>query len=175
MRDSEQVVLLHKGDNNTEYFHAIANGRRRKNTTMSFVGPNGVVEGEEKLIEHATEYYKDLFGPGHGNSFNLDPDMWEEGEKITEEDNTELTKPFTEKEIKDALFQMEVNKAVGPDGIPIEFYQSCWEIIKAEAVDLFEEFHNGGLQVSRLNYGVITLLPKVSDAEKFSNTGLYVC
>ena len=37
----------------------------------------------------------------------------------------ELDKPFTEKEIKNAIDQMLTNKAPGPDGIPIEFHQTC--------------------------------------------------
>ena len=43
------------------------------------------------------------------------------GKKCLEE-NVELTKPFSESEIKEALDQMERNKAAGPDSIPIEFY-----------------------------------------------------
>ena len=82
------------------------------------------------------------------------------------QDNEELTKPFSEPKIKAALFQMEKNKAAGPDKIPIEFYQHCWEIIKDDVLDIFGEFHTGKLEVSRLNYGIITLLPKVQDAEK---------
>ena len=31
--------------------------------------------------------------------------------------------PFTEKEIKEVIFQMEHNKAPGPDEFPAEFYQ----------------------------------------------------
>jgi hypothetical protein len=33
-------------------------------------------------------------------------------------------------EVKFALFSMAPNKAPGPDNIPIEFYQHCWDIIK---------------------------------------------
>lgn len=33
-------------------------------------------------------------------------------------------------------------------------------------MDIFDELHQGGLNVSRLNYGIITLLPKVQEAEK---------
>jgi mannosylglycoprotein endo-beta-mannosidase len=61
---------------------------------------------------------------------------------------------------------MEHNKAAGPDAIPIEFYQKCWEIVKMDILELFEEFHRGKLDVSRINYGVITLLPKISEAER---------
>jgi hypothetical protein len=61
---------------------------------------------------------------------------------------------------------MEENKAIGPDSISIEFYQHTWGVIKDDIVELFNDFHNGNLDVSILNYGVITLLPKVADAEK---------
>ena len=59
---------------------------------------------------------------------------------------------------------MEKNKAAGPDKIPVEFFQVCWDIIKEDIVELFADFHKGALDVHRLNYGVINLLPKVKDA-----------
>lgn len=61
---------------------------------------------------------------------------------------------------------MEKNKAAGPDSIPIEFYQSCWHIVKSDIVQLFSDFHSGRVDISRLNYGIITLLPKVKEAAK---------
>ena len=38
--------------------------------------------------------------------------------------------------------------------------------MKHDILELFQDFYNGNLSVSRLNYGIITLLPKVTDAEK---------
>ena len=125
-----------------------------------------IIEGDEDLLNHATTYYKNLFGPEIGNVFPLDPSLWNDEEKVNEEENSALTKPFIEEEIKCALVMMEKNKATGPDKIPIEFYQTCWEIIKHDIIELFAEFHNGSLDVKKLNYGVITLLPKVQDAVK---------
>jgi len=61
---------------------------------------------------------------------------------------------------------MEKNKVAGPDSIPIEFYQSCWDIVKNDIMNIFHEFHSGVLDVSRINYGIITLLPKILEAEK---------
>jgi hypothetical protein len=37
---------------------------------------------------------------------------------------------------------MEHNKALGPDGFPAEFYQVFWEVIKADLMALFHDFHN---------------------------------
>jgi hypothetical protein len=56
---------------------------------------------------------------------------------------------------------MRVNRAPGPDNIPIEFYQHCWDIVKFDVVNLFIDFHNGSLDIQRINYGIITLLLKV--------------
>ena len=38
-------------------------------------------------------------------------------------ENAFLVAPFTKKEIQDAIFEMDHNKAPGPDGFPAEFYQ----------------------------------------------------
>jgi hypothetical protein len=61
---------------------------------------------------------------------------------------------------------MEHNKAVGPDSIPIEFFPKGLGIIKADIIEMLNDFYQGKLDVSRVNYGIITLLPKVLDAEK---------
>jgi hypothetical protein len=75
-------------------------------------------------------------------------------------------RPFSEKEVKEALDQMEKNKAAGPNKILIEFYQSCWSIIRFDIMQLFDDFYNQKVDVSRLNYGIITLIPKLREASK---------
>jgi len=85
---------------------------------------------------------------------------------VSQLENEFLCDEFSEKEIRDAVFQMEHNKSPGPDGFPAEFYQFFWETIKADLIQLFVEFHRGELPLHSLNFGVITLLPKKEDATK---------
>jgi hypothetical protein len=66
------------------------------------------------------------------------------------------------------LWIIASNKAAGPDNIPVEFYQHCWDIVKWDLMKLFHSFHAGTLDVFRLNYSVITLIPKVSGNDKIS-------
>jgi len=66
---------LHEGDNNTKYFQRIANGRKRKNTILSLNDGESIITGDDVLLQHATNYYKTLFGPAPGNAFPLDPDL----------------------------------------------------------------------------------------------------
>lgn len=39
--------------------------------------------------------------------------------------------------------------------------------MKTDIIQLFDDFYNGLVNISRIYYGIITLLPKVSDASKF--------
>jgi len=48
---------LLQGDNNTNFFHRIANGKRRKNKILSLINNDVVIEEENLLVEHATDYY----------------------------------------------------------------------------------------------------------------------
>jgi hypothetical protein len=41
---------------------------------------------------------------------------------VTQEENNFLIAPFTEDEINKVIFEMDHNKAPGPDGFPAEFY-----------------------------------------------------
>ena len=122
--------------------------------------------GDKILLEHATLYYKTLFGPANNNVLPLEQSFWDDVTSLSLEDNELLCKPFSEGEIKEALFQMEKNKVAGTDGIPIEFFQTCWEIVKKDIIEIFYDFHKGKLDVSRINYGIITLLTKTMDADR---------
>ena len=58
---------------------------------------------------------------------------------------------------------MEKNKASGPEGLPTEFYQKCWEIIKDDLMAMFKGFQKGELPLFHLNFGIIILLPTKED------------
>ena len=86
--------------------------------------------------------------------------------QISQEENEILTQNFSEKEVFEAIQQMEHNKALGPDGFPAEFYQKNWEIIKTDLMDMFVQLRAGNMPLFKINYGIITLLPKKEDASK---------
>lgn len=97
-RCHEQWLL--KGDNNTSYFHKIANGRRRKANIISLKKDGAVIEGDDNLLKHATEYYTDLFRPEDDYDVQMDSNLWDELPQVSSVENDELCKPFSEEEIK---------------------------------------------------------------------------
>ena len=118
------------------------------------------------LKDYITEYYKRLFGPHIHNSFSMDETLRHDIPQVSEDENEGLTAPFSEEEVKLATFDMEHNKAPGPDGFPVEFYQFFWEVVKLDLLNLFDEFHAGRLPIHSLIFGAITLLPKIVDAAR---------
>jgi hypothetical protein len=105
-----------------------------------------------------------LFSTPTGNSFTLGKTRVDDINQVTGEENNLLIQPFSEEEVREAIFQMEHNKAPSPDGFPTEFYQACWDIIKSGLMALFIDFHAGNLPLYSLNFGNVILLLKCREA-----------
>jgi hypothetical protein len=71
-----------------------------------------------------TNYYKNVFTAPLDNSFTLDEARLDGISQVSEEENNLPIRPFSEEEVREAVFQMEHNKASDLDGFPTEFYQS---------------------------------------------------
>lgn len=52
------------------------------------------------------------------------------------------------------------NKAPGPDGFNILFFQKCWKVVKKEVIQFMQDFHRYGKLVGGINSSFITLVPK---------------
>lgn len=61
--------------------------------------------------------------------------------------------PFSQEEIKAAMFSMKPTKSPGPDGISPVFLQKQWNVVK--------NFLSGGHMLRGTNQTFIALIPKV--------------
>jgi hypothetical protein len=164
-RQRSRENWLLQGDSNSAFFHRAANGCKRKRNIFSLKKGDTIVQGDAALLEHASVFYKDLFGPVIDSAIRLRDDVWAEEEKLNTLDCAEMDKCFTLDEIKDVIDHMEKNKAAGPDGFPIEFYQHCWEIIKSDIMHVFSDLSEHRIDLDRINYGIINLIPKSADVD----------
>jgi hypothetical protein len=159
-----QFIL--EGDSNTRYFHSVTNGRHRKKRIHSLVQDEGTIEGLDNLKAYITDYYKILFGAPDEGNFSMDESRTDYIPQVFYAENNFLTAEYSKEEVRKVIFQMEHNKAPGRDGFLAEFYQTFWETIKRDLLDLFSCLHAGQLKLFRLNFGEIILLPKVNEAER---------
>jgi hypothetical protein len=96
----------------------------------------------------------------------LDENVWSIDEKLNDSDRENLGRRFAMEEVKNVVDQMEKNKAAGPDGIPIKFYQACWELVKFDIMVVFDDLYEHKIDLARINYGIIILIPKGNDANR---------
>ena len=83
-------------------------------------------------------------------------DLWPVRSRVLDRENADLTLPFLPEEVQKAVMEMKANSAPGPDGLPVAFFQTFWEMAKTVIMPMFQEFYIGTLVVSRLNFGVVT-------------------
>lgn len=161
-RGSARWVL--EGDTNSKFFHLYANGRRRKKTIISLDTNQGVVSTQGEIMSHVTEFYKSLFRPGGDCNLKLADKFWADRYIISEEERKTITRPFQEAEVKQMIFDMKIDSSPGPNGFSVHFFKTFWPIIKGDYMAMVQDFHKGALDTKTLNYGVITLVPKIREA-----------
>ncbi|XP_073360247.1 uncharacterized protein [Aegilops tauschii subsp. strangulata] len=116
-----KVLKVVQGDDNTQFFHMIANGKHRKKKIIQLEQDEGTIVGHENLKAYISNYYKQLFGPPEASKVSLNELVIGDIPQLRSEENDILFAPFTEKEVLDAISHMKPNKAPGPDGFPAEF------------------------------------------------------
>jgi hypothetical protein len=97
--------------------------KKEKKKIYQLEQEEGTIVGDEDLEVYISEFYKKLFEDPIPSNVDLIEDNNQDIPKLSVEENNLLTSPFTEKEVHEAISQMEHNKAPGPDGFPAEFYQ----------------------------------------------------
>ena len=71
-----------------------------------------------------------------------------------------LCRDFTIEELWDAIVSFLCGKSPGPDGLTIEFYKTCFSIIKYDLLAFFNKIKNVEFIPAKVKAGLITLIPK---------------
>ncbi|RVW48600.1 putative ribonuclease H protein [Vitis vinifera] len=89
--------------------------------------------------------------------------------QISQQEADTLELPFTEDEVHSALMDMNGDKAPGPDGFMVAFWQCCWEFVKEEVLEMFKEFHEQNAFLKSFINMFLVLLPKKGGAEELGD------
>ncbi|RVX19456.1 LINE-1 retrotransposable element ORF2 protein [Vitis vinifera] len=142
-RQKARVKWVKEGDCNSKFFHKVANGRRNRKFIKVLENERGLVlDNSDSIKEEILRYFEKLYASPSGESWSVEGLDWS---PISRESASRLESPFTEEEIYKAIFQMDRDKAPGPDGFTIAVFQDCWDVIKEDLVRVFDEFHRSGI------------------------------
>jgi hypothetical protein len=112
-----------QGDANTAYFHAVANGRHRKCNIVVLPVETGPITNKRLIQEHIYDFYRQLLGTEATRVCGLAPNSWGVEARVSEAENQELLRTFTEQELESLVMEMKFDTAPGPDGFPVSFFK----------------------------------------------------
>ena len=115
----------------------------------------GIVDAFQRLLTEDSEWKADIGG------LNLN--------QISQQEADTLELPFMEEEVHLALMDMNGDKAPGPDGFTVSFWQYYWEFVKEEVLEMFKEFHEQNVFLKSLNTTFLVLIPKKGGAEELGD------
>lgn len=157
-RQRSKQLWLNVGDKNSRYFHKAASHRRRTNFIHRLQNEDGQwVDWESGLAGLMERYFNNIFRATESNGQEVVQCV---PNKITEAQNAKLLAAVTEEEVKVALFQMDPDKAPGPDGMSPVFFQKHWKIVGKDIASMVREFFISGSLNEELNVTNIVLIPK---------------
>ena len=102
---------MKEGDNNTRFFHRVANSHRRTNHIRGIKVDGVLYEDEEEVRSKVIHFYQSLY---------TELDTWRpsmdglEFTSIEEDEWLELERDFSKEEVVKVLQEMEGDKAPGP-------------------------------------------------------------
>ncbi|KAM5578647.1 hypothetical protein ABKV19_008789 [Rosa sericea] len=119
-----RALWLKGGDRNTAYFHRRASNRRQRNQILGLFDDTGRWVNEPHEIERVvTTYYQNLFLTEGSNPMARELILNTVQPKVSMVMNQELMSPYSDEEVRVAIFQMHPSKSPGPDGMSPFFFQ----------------------------------------------------
>jgi len=135
------MTWLKDCDANSKFFHGVMAGHRRHNV-INMVSVDGLmVEGvhnvRSAVFNHFSAHFKSTGAvrPGIGGL---------QFRKLSGVEAGALTKPFSQVEVKQTIWDCDSFKSPGPDDISFGFIKEFWDLVKDDFMRFLMEFHRNG-------------------------------
>ena len=124
-RQKSRINWLCEGERNTKFFHQAMIQHKQRNRIFSIKNAEGVRTVEQGAIEKVlVDYRKEILTePQRDRGSTIKCICKEIPRLITNEQNKALMRAGTLEELEEIVMNMSNNKAPGPDGYTVEFYQ----------------------------------------------------
>jgi hypothetical protein len=108
-------------------------------------------------------FYRELMGIEEPQFLTLVEGLWAEDRCVSPEENVKMAITFTEQDLEEVLAQTKT--APDPDGLPVAFFKSFWNLVRPLVLGILNDFTLGRVDISWLNFGILALLPQVHGAD----------
>eukprot|EP00253_Pinus_taeda_P002140 PITA_02140 len=131
-------LWLKVGDRNTGFFHKQAQARKCFNTIYEIKEDNGMHKEFTDIKKATFSHFQNLYSDDqeslhHQELLDIIP------QSISPRMNRILEAKITKEEAKKALFDMDPDKAPGPNGFSAWFLQICWPIVEKDLLKMIQK------------------------------------
>jgi hypothetical protein len=167
-RQRGRVRWSFQGDANTTYFYVVANGRRRKCMISTLTVDAGPISDKRLIQDHIYSFYRELLGSESIRLCGIAQNAWDTSPRVSAAENLHLALTFSKEELEEVVKEIKTDTAPGLDGFPVAFFQRCWSLVKHGVLHILNDFILVRIDIARLNFGVLSLIPQVSGADKIT-------
>ncbi|XP_060974305.1 uncharacterized protein LOC133039423 [Cannabis sativa] len=167
-KQKSRECWLKEGDKNSRFFHASIMVRRKRNHIWAIRLDNGdIIEDRESIVHYFRSNFKVLFNSSAQSDGEGVGDFVHNG--ISDAENDALCFIPLADEIKKVVWALPPLKSPGPDGFPVKFFKTYWDVVGDQVVEYVKEFFHSGKFCKEINKSFIVLIPKKQQAECFDD------
>jgi len=150
-------------------FHRVG---KKKALIRELETESGIVMGQSDLTDYIINYYKRLYASGANSPGTKEAQKlcWRSVVlRVAEDTNSLRTQKFMLAEVLSAIRAFPKGKALGHDGVPMEFFHECTQEVAPDLLIAFTAMLKVGETSPFINKGQITLIPKSGDQARLGN------
>ena len=169
-----KIKWLQDGDNNSKFFHKIVKSRGINNRIQMVLNEDGRWVSGKAMIEKFVSHFNKFLGCKDDTDLTgLNDEFFPK--KLDSRVAVDMIRVVTDEEIKLAMFDIDDNRAPGPDGYSSKFFKSAWSIVGPDVCKAVREFFWTGKLLNGINATRIVLVPKVEVPRKVSDFRPIAC
>ncbi|GJR29868.1 RNA-directed DNA polymerase, eukaryota, reverse transcriptase zinc-binding domain protein [Tanacetum coccineum] len=173
MFQKANVEWISSGDRNTKYFYKVIASKRNISRIMSVCNDKGERFEGNLVVDQFVQHFQRFLGNNEeGIAMNTEKFFIN---RLSDEEAAKMVIDVTDKEIKEAMFDIGENKAPGLDGFTFAFFKHSWKIIGKEVCQAIKEFFCSGKLLGEINATLITLIPRIPQPNKVSDYRPIAC
>lgn len=141
--------------------------RKMVHTLLSDAGQELTEPGQNR--SRAVQFFSSLYSSEYEENRELEEEFCGGLPQVSDDTNTELSRPFQLEELAATLCSMQGRKAPGIDGLTVEFYKEYWDILGPDLLHVLNESLAGGSLPLSCRRAVVTPLPKKGNRQEIKN------
>ncbi|CAI9259916.1 unnamed protein product [Lactuca saligna] len=161
LKQRAKVHWIKEGDSNSAYFHKVVKGKINRNRIETILDGNGNWKEGDEAFKVIVDYFGEFLGVEHGVVPIIRPEDLD-FRKLDIQQAVDMIKDVTDEEIKAALFDIDDDKAPGPDGFSSKFFKKAWMIVGSDFCFAVKEFFISKKILKEVNATVIAIWKLIS-------------